>query len=65
MSAAGRRVRLGRTDPRVLRQIDGDSPAVAQHSAPPVPHEDHTGGAEPFVVEYDDGNGMWIHGVSL
>lgn len=57
---ADRRIRLGRTPPRILRNTDGDSYAIEAHeTAPP----DITPREGPFHVEqreYDDGNGLWI-----
>lgn len=64
MSEGGCRFRAGRTTPRVLRQTISDTYAAADHQAPPDPPEVASGGVWFIQGEYDDGNGMWIHGVA-
>jgi hypothetical protein len=52
--------RLRRTPPRILRNTDGDSYAIeAQQEAPP-PDDFDPGYAGLPLVEYDDGNGLYI-----
>lgn len=46
--------------PRILRNTDGNTPAYAIHSDTPEapPAQGLPSGV--FVMEYDDGNGLWM-----
>lgn len=57
---AGKRIRLGRTPPRILRNTDGDSYAIEAHEDPSELIPDSPEGSFAVQLDYDDGNGMWI-----
>ena len=60
MPEDGKRSRVGRTPPRILRNTDGDSYAIEAHADAPPSSPTSEGRFHVDHWEYDDGNGLWI-----